>query len=515
MPNNCSDLIQRKQNVLHKLLRSRSERKSLNVVTETTSNLRISVERRPLDRSPSSNHLQPDSAGSSPTRRTNLFTTNRIQPTNAHIYEKHLPLIRDISGTSLHQHRLYDDGYPRSRSKTPIGGTSPKSAQRSLSASISSIFNTLSKRSQENVMGSNGDINELKITSSRRSRQLSNDSSKFGVDTNHTTTTTKKITVTPQKHTGDDGIDNRPGTSRQQRSSMQSARPRLNMPNVQVESPLMHELLTKEQTNTGSLYQRRTNNSVRSPIKHKIDKYRRRSEETTQAITGNTNTGNVGVSTTTLTLGSPSSIRSKPQPSPTSIRRVTSDAEIPTRHDNIRTSMESNVIHADHPRVKSVHIHATHQELVPPATTTHTTSASQRRNPPIPLATAVQQRPSTNNVKHRQQRLSSAKQTAGTSQGNLYLAFIASRHLSTLEDTPECDIDHPRLIQIFTWLKNVEKHRHEQADHDALIIEQDQRMLDQEEDFSLYSEIQHAVDDVPANTTGEPCERIATMAFED
>ncbi|CAF1432288.1 unnamed protein product, partial [Adineta steineri] len=32
---------------------------------------------------------------------------------------------------------------------------------------------------------------------------------------------------------------------------------------------------------------------------------------------------------------------------------------------------------------------------------------------------------------------------------------------------------------------------------------------------SLYSEIQHAVDDVPANTTGEPCERIATMAFED
>ena len=30
MPNNCSTLIQRKQNIIHKILRSKSERKSLN-----------------------------------------------------------------------------------------------------------------------------------------------------------------------------------------------------------------------------------------------------------------------------------------------------------------------------------------------------------------------------------------------------------------------------------------------------------------------------------------------------
>jgi hypothetical protein len=40
-------------------------------------------------------------------------------------------------------------------------------------------------------------------------------------------------------------------------------------------------------------------------------------------------------------------------------------------------------------------------------------------------------------------------------------------------------------------------------------------MADQEENFSLYSEIQHAVDDLPANTSGEPCERIAMMEFEE
>jgi len=31
----------------------------------------------------------------------------------------------------------------------------------------------------------------------------------------------------------------------------------------------------------------------------------------------------------------------------------------------------------------------------------------------------------------------------------------------------------------------------------------------------LYSEILHAVDDLPANTSGKPCEKIATMQFED
>ncbi|UJR21245.1 hypothetical protein I4U23_024340 [Adineta vaga] len=520
MPTNCSTLIQRKQNIFHKILRSKSERKSLNVVNENPSNSHLSTSRKPSDHSPSPNHLIVDSPGSSPARRSNIFTINRIQPTTEHIYEKHLPPARDAPSPYVQQQqhsRAYDDVRSRSRSKTPIGGASPKGPQRSLSASISSIFNAFSKRSTENLVGSNGDITELKITSSRRSRPLSTENSRRKVDTNHVPT--KQINVTPQKQSVDSRIDsrystNRPETAHQQRTPLHSARVRLNVPNVHVESPLMNEMLTKEQTNTGSIYQRRTNNSIRSPIKQKIDKYRRRSEETTQAGNGTTNGGHAGIPTTTFILNSPSSTRSKPQASPSSVRRVTSDAEV------FRLSMDSNVIHIDQTntngqhRLKPAHIYSTHQQLVP-ATTTYTTSISHRRPYQIPAATPIQPHP---NINHGKQRQSSAKQstTTGNNQGNMYLAFIASRHLSTLEaNVPEYDMDHPRLIRIFTWLQNIEEHRHEQTDHDILIAEQNQRMLDREEDFSLYSEIQHAVDDIPANTNGEPCERIPTIAFED
>ncbi len=190
-----------------------------------------------------------DSVGTSATRRSNLFNTNRIQPTVDHIYEKHLPSIGDASGTFVQQHRLYDDLHSRSRSKNSLTNPSPKSARRSLSASISSIFNTLSKRSTENMMDSNGEINELKITSSRRSRPISNDSSKYGMETNQTA---MKQMTTPQKHSVDNGnSNNRPDTHRQQRASTLSGRLRFNVPNVQVESPLIHEILTKDQSNTG------------------------------------------------------------------------------------------------------------------------------------------------------------------------------------------------------------------------------------------------------------------------
>jgi hypothetical protein len=271
------------------------------------------------------------------------------------------------------------------------------------------------------------------------------------------------------------------------------------------------------------MYQRRTNNSVRSPIKQKIDKYRRRSEEITQAINGNilTNTGNVVLSTTTLTLATPSSVRSKPPSSSSPVRRVTSDAEIQARLEVVRLSIDSNLVQTDqqqnsHHRVKSANIQSTHQPLATSATP-HTSSVPNRRSHPISSAAPVQYRQNNNVKNHQQQkRQSSAKQSTTTSQGNLYLAFIASRHLSTLEDTlRECDIDHPKLLRIFTWLRNVEEHRHEQSDHDVLLAEQNQRMADQEENFSLYSEIQHAVDDLPANTSGEPCERIAMMEFEE
>ncbi|CAF0873678.1 unnamed protein product [Adineta ricciae] len=490
---------------------------------ETPSNLRLSNSQKRSSHSPASNHITADSPGSSPARRSSIFITNRIQPTAEHIYEKHLPPVRDVPSTFAQQPRVYEDARSRSRSKTPIGTASPKAPQRSLSASISSIFNTLSKRSTENAMGSNGDLNELRITSSRRSRPLSTESGRRGIDTPHVIT--KQINVTPQKQSIDNGIDSRYATHRsetvrQQQTPLHSARVRLNVPNVHVESPLMHEVLTKEQGSTGPLYQRRTNNSVRSPIKQKIDKYRRRSGEATQGGNGTTSDGHMPTPTTTLALNSPSSVRSKQQASPSSIRRVTSDAETSSRPEVFRLSVDSNALHSDHPssngqhRLKPAQIYSTHEQLVP-VVTTHITSSAHRRLYQIPAATPIQPRPSNTYGKQRQ---SSARQstTTANNQGNMYLAFIASRHLSTLEaNVPEYDMDHPRLLRIFTWLQNVEEHRHEQSDHDLLITEQNQRMLDQEENFSLYSEIQHAVDDIPANTNGEPCERIPTIEFEN
>lgn len=256
-------------------------------------------------------------------------------------------------------------------------------------------------------------------------------------------------------------------------------------------------------------------------MKQKIDKYRRRSGETIQGGNGTTSDGHIPIPTTTLALNSPSSVRSKQQASPSSIRRVTSDAEPSSRPEVFRLSMDSNVLQTDHPplngqhRLKPAQIYSTHEQFVPAVTTHVTSSSHHRRLYQIPAATPIQPRPSNTHAKQRQ---SSAKQSTSTAnnQGNMYLAFIASRHLSTLEaNVPEYDMDHPRLIRIFTWLQNVEEHRQEQSDHDLLITEQNQRMLDQEENFSLYSEIQHAVDDIPANTSGEPCERIPTLEFEN
>ena len=52
----------------------------------------------------------------------------------------------------------------------------------------------------------------------------------------------------------------------------------------------------------GQHYQRRQNNSIKTPMKQKIDKYRRRSEEVTQALNGNTITNNGLLTTSPSTL---------------------------------------------------------------------------------------------------------------------------------------------------------------------------------------------------------------------
>jgi len=207
------------------------------------------------------------------------------------------------------------------------------------------------------------------------------------------------------------------------------------------------------------------------------------------------------------------------------------------RVDVLRLSMDTNLIQTDQQRQSQPHQHARHRVKSPYLyTNLHSTKPmtpiSNPQTPPVRLRRnhgPTQSASSLNSSQHPHNnnntsngRLqpppppNSIKQSVTPSAGNLYLAFIASRHLSTLEDALfECDIDHQKLLRIFTWLKGVEDHRYEQSNHEQLLIEQNQRMLDQEENLSLYSEIQHAVDDLPPNTTGKPCERIVTMHFED
>jgi len=202
--------------------------------------------------SSSTNHLTAGSTAPANIRRTNLFNTNRIQPTTDRIYETHLPSIRDATGAIERQKLLYDEIHPRSRPKTPLASTSPKNTARPPSASISSLFNTLAKRSTDNFMSSNGELDELHIPHSRLSRRPSNESNKYGTGPNQTPT---KSTLTPLKHSGDSGVDSRysaspPDMIYQQRVSNLSNRVRSTVPNVQLDSPLGHETTTTATTTT-------------------------------------------------------------------------------------------------------------------------------------------------------------------------------------------------------------------------------------------------------------------------
>ncbi|CAF2729985.1 unnamed protein product [Rotaria sp. Silwood2] len=376
-------------------------------------------------------------------------------------------------------------------------------------------------------------INPNTVSASRRSHQLNK-----GTEMNQNS---MKQIIVPQKQIGDNGGDirfsNSLGEINQQRTLGTSARHRTNAPKIHVESSLTQDTVTKERTTTGQHYQRRTNHTIKTPIKQKIDKYRRRSEEVTQAMNGNTliNTNNNGLSSTVPSLAASQVARSKqPPPSPTTIRRVSSDAEFEARLEVLRLSMDTNFIHTDqqlqsqsqqysYNRTKSPYLSNNNQQITPKASTSNppTPPVRLRRShlPTQPTSSANSSRnQNVNNInnRHPQQKQNSVKQSTKSSSGNLYLAFIASRHFSTIDDTLfECNIDHQKLLQIFTWLKGVEDHRHEQLDHEQLLNEQNQLMLNQEENLSLYSEIQFAVDDVPANTTGKPCEKIETMQFED
>jgi len=117
---------------------------------------------------------------------------------------------------------------------------------------MSSIFNTLAKRSTENFMSTYGDyeetINLNPVPPSRRSQRLHKGN---GINEN-----TTKQTIVPQKQSGDSGIDIRFSSSsgdinQQQRALGMSARLRTNVPQAHVESPLVQDTMTRERTNIG------------------------------------------------------------------------------------------------------------------------------------------------------------------------------------------------------------------------------------------------------------------------
>lgn len=190
--------------------------------------------------------------------------------------------------------------------------------------------------------------------------------------------------------------------------------------------------------------------------------------------------------------------------------------------------MDGNLIHVNkqsptqthygsNARIKSPYFSNSHQQMVPRLSPSNPPTPPVRLRRTHGITQPISSASSSRHVKHHQQQQQQnlLKQSTKSGSGNVYLAFISSRHFSTLDEAFfDYDLDHQKLLNIFTWIRGVEEHRHEQSDHDQLLQEQCQRMLDLAENFSLYSEIQQAVDDLPANTSGKPCEKIQTMSFE-
>jgi hypothetical protein len=219
-------------------------------VEETTSELRVAGTQKVTAYSSSVNPITPVVNGSANARRANLFTTNRVQPSNEQNYDRHLPSIRDAAGPVDRQQQSSDDLQSRSRVKTPLTNPSPKNTTRPPSASFSSLFNNISKRSTDNFMSSNGDMDELIKPPSHQSRRPSNDSNRYGIPTNQIPM--KTIFVAP-KYSGDSGVDSRysaspPDTNQQVRTLNPSTKFRSN---VQTETIPLHETTTKERTQNG------------------------------------------------------------------------------------------------------------------------------------------------------------------------------------------------------------------------------------------------------------------------
>ncbi|CAF0805967.1 unnamed protein product [Adineta steineri] len=542
MPNKCSTLVRRRQDILNQLSRSNSEGKLQDDILETTAELCIAGTRKAPPFFPTPTHHVPTTPT---TRRSNFLPTNRVHPSPNQVHNTQLPTIRYAKGSNEQRNHIQDETHSRStRSKTPLDNSSPKSGGYTPSASMSSVYNALSKRSTENLLnayaGSDNKNSSNPVSPSYRS-QRSHKTKEIKKDTT-------KHTTALQKQSTDSGIDIRfssssGDTNHLQRTSGTSTRPRTNTQQVQNESPRTQETVTKDRTNHGQLYQRRPNNAAKAPIKQKIDKYRRRTE-VTQAIYGYTsiNAANNDLPNTNYSTSN----RPKPPPSTPTMSGGTmmSAAKLQAHHDALFESLKSKapytyepLVHYSHQYspnpVKSPHLCPKHQQI---------TSTLPISNPPTPL---VHLRPSYGtiqnfvptksshhnhhhhhtNTKNNQylptpppppsQQYYTIKQTPNASPKYLSLASAAPHNPPTLDDNLLNDADQQKLLRVFKWLKNVEEHRYEQIDHDELLDKQTLRMIDQTDNLSLYSEIRLAVDDLPPNLSNEPCERIATMEFEN
>lgn len=514
-------------------------------VAETQADLRISGTRRVADpTSPLSNNTS---------KRPNHASMNRIYGPTDHIQDPYLPSLRDANNPfSDRENPSQDEFRFYSRSKAHLADASPRNTLRPTTASFSSIFNSLQRRSKENLQNPIIDIEETIIPSQaqpiRRSKPVQrNTNLTRSLNNNH---------VVPYKSMGDIQGDTRFSPSSgdtnqvQQRviglsSRMKPTGMPKNTPGST--SPKEGSPLTKERVihgkqfssdeqssksvyvcaiSTGSLYQRRPNPTSKPGIKNRVNKYRRRSEESTQALNNialieSTNTGFHSINPNAA-----SSFQIKDRKGFTGpVRRISSEAEIQARLESLRTSMDpnsaDNMYSTKAPprnRLRSPYIYPKQQN-------------QSRTNTPTP-----QSSPGTNRRKNRTQRIGSSNSSQHTptnrrtsqkpknrdtkeskkldqnNPGNLYLALIASRQVANIEEgIYEDDVDHQKLLRIFTWLRTVEDNRRYQTDHDKLIIEQNQRMTQADDNLSLYSEIRFAVDELPPNTHGE---RLETIDFD-
>ena len=207
--------------------------------------------------SSSTHRLGVGSAASPTARRSNSHTATRLQLSTDQFYDTHLPSIRDANSYSDREHQSPDEFRFYSRSKTNLAETSPKSTGRGPTASFSSIFNALGKRSTENFASVNLDVEETiiptQVPPSRRSQRPHK-----GASSNRNLS---KHSTLPHKQSGDSGVDIRLSTSsgdtnqQQQRVIGLSSRLRSNVPQVHLDSAAPQETGPKERVMPGNVFQ--------------------------------------------------------------------------------------------------------------------------------------------------------------------------------------------------------------------------------------------------------------------